>query len=195
MAGVVQEDGREPLHGQCHHGRGSGRTGGMHGEPVMGAAAEPQRYVVHVPTLHELRVLQMGFSSFCTIDSLSLVILLLDGQIRQNGGHDTSGAATRDDGIRREVSHATLLAEEILVEDELPVDGPGGCGEDGVDGVGEDGWFSQVFQLGRVVASELLGGSRLDGLGIVHISESASRSNEDEESRVMSFDLQPLARC
>lgn len=124
----------------------------------------------------------MGLPSFCTIGPFALVMLLLDGQIRQDGGHDTSGTTTRDDGVRREVSHATLFAEKILVEDELPVDGRGGRGEDGVDGVGEDGRFSQVFQLGRVFASELLCGGRLDGLGFAYFSEMGSGMNKDEDT-------------
>lgn len=57
-----------------------------------------------------------------------------------------------------------MLAEEVLVEDQLAVDRCGGGAQDGEDGVGEDGGFAEVFFLGGVFLCELLGGGGFDGL-------------------------------
>lgn len=96
-------------------------------------------------------------------------MLFLNRQVRQRDGHDTPGAGARDDGVRREISHATLLAEKVLVQDELSVHDGGGGSEDGVDGVGEDGGFPKVLELRGICADELLRGGGLYGLGIVYL--------------------------
>lgn len=57
-----------------------------------------------------------------------------------------------------------MLAEEVLVEDQLAVDFCGGGAQDGEDGVGEDGGFAEVLFLVGVFLGELLGGGGLDGL-------------------------------
>lgn len=51
-----------------------------------------------------------------------------------------------------------MVAEEVLVEEELAVDDGGGGLEDLDDGVGVDGWLAEVGDLVRVVLCELAGG-------------------------------------
>lgn len=57
-----------------------------------------------------------------------------------------------------------MLAEEVLVEDELAVDLFGGGAQDAEDGVGEDGGFAEVLFLAGVFLCELLGGGGFDCL-------------------------------
>lgn len=57
-----------------------------------------------------------------------------------------------------------MLAEKVLVEDELAVDLFGGGAQDAEDGIGEDGGLAEVLFLAGVFLCELLGGGGLDCL-------------------------------
>lgn len=58
-----------------------------------------------------------------------------------------------------------MLAEEVLVEDQLAVDFGGRGAQDAEDGVREDGGLAEVLFLVGVFLGELLGGGRFNGLG------------------------------
>lgn len=60
-----------------------------------------------------------------------------------------------------------MLAEEVLVEDELAVDLFGGGAQDAEDGVGEDCGLAEVLFLAGVFLCELLGGCGFDCLSSV----------------------------
>lgn len=79
-------------------------------------------------------------------------------------GHDAAGYRSRDEAVLCKVGDAGVVAEEVLVEQQLAVDEAGRRGEDGEDGVGEDGGLAELVPLGRVGRGELLRGGRLDGL-------------------------------
>lgn len=79
-----------------------------------------------------------------------LVILLRNRQIGQSRRHDAPRRAARDDAVPREVRHAGVLAQEVLVEEEAAVHEGRGGGEHGEDGVGEDGCVAEVSCLGGV---------------------------------------------
>lgn len=53
--------------------------------------------------------------------SHTLIILLLDGQVRELCRHDPPWRAAGDDGILGKVSHAGMLPEEVFVQLELTV--------------------------------------------------------------------------
>lgn len=53
---------------------------------------------------------------------LPLIILLRNGQVWQLLGHDPTRRRARHDAVLREVGDAGVVAQEILVEEELAVD-------------------------------------------------------------------------
>lgn len=100
----------------------------------------------------------------CKIDSLALIMLLRDRQVRQARGHDPPGRRARHDAVLCEISHVAVVAEEVFVEQELAVDEGGGAPQDVEDGVGEDGGFPEVFLVGGGFGDKSGGGGGLDGL-------------------------------
>lgn len=63
-----------------------------------------------------------------------------------------------------------MVAEEVLVEEQLAVDDGGGGVEDGEDGVEEDGGLAEVVGLVGPEVGELGGGGGLDGLVTLDVS-------------------------
>ena len=82
-----------------------------------------------------------------------------------------------------------MVAEKVLVEEELAVDDGGRGAEDGEDGVGEDGGAAQVVGLVGLGLCELRRGGGLDGLGSVsadscHDQDSKRPVRKESGSRV-----------
>lgn len=98
------------------------------------------------------------------VDGLALVGLLGDGQVGQVTGHDAAWQGSRDEAVLCKVGDGGVVAQKVLVEEQLAVDAGGRGGEDGEDGVGEDGGLAEVVLLGGVGGGELLGGGGFDGL-------------------------------
>lgn len=59
-----------------------------------------------------------------------------------------------------------MIAEEVLVKDQLAVDLGGRRAQDAEDGVGEDGGLAEVLFLVGILLGELLGGGRFNGLNM-----------------------------
>jgi hypothetical protein len=89
-----------------------------------------------------------------------------NSQVGQLRGHDAARIRARNDAVFGEVGDA-LVAEEVLVEDQLAVDLGGGGAQDGEDGVGEDCGLAEVLFLVGVFLCELLGCGGFDGLVMV----------------------------
>lgn len=130
--------------------------------PIIERALSILSRLLNKRTNQTTRGLQFGFSS--TIHPLPFICLLGHSQVGQLRGHDAARARARNDAVFGKVGDAAVLAEEVLVEDQLAVDLCGGGAQDGKDGVGEDGGFAEVFFLVGVFLCELLGGGGFDGL-------------------------------
>lgn len=84
-------------------------------------------------------------SQLAAINSFTLICLLRDSQVRQLGRHDASRRGPRDDVVLAKVADAAVVAQKVLIKEQLAVDVLCRRLDNTQDSIREDGCFAKVF--------------------------------------------------